>query len=80
MSPVLIAALLAVLAIRALQVPQVRTGLGAAAVLTAGLVIITGHAAVLIALAAALAAGTLAPVLLLHRLAVPVPTRARRAS
>jgi len=76
----LIVAALAVLAIRVLQVPQVRTGLGAAAVLAVALSVATGHGAVLIALAAAVVAGTLTPVLLLQRRIVPVPAPIRRAS
>lgn len=77
---VILTAVLAVLAIRVLQVPQVRMGLGAAAVLAVALSVATGHAAALLALAAAVAAGTLAPVLLLQRRIVPVPARTRRAS
>lgn len=80
MTPVLIAALLAVLAIRGLQVRQVRVSLGAAAWLITALAVVTGHGAVLVAVAAAMAAAVLGPVLLLHRLVVPIPVRARRTS
>ncbi|MFI5068208.1 MAG: hypothetical protein ACHP9Z_30090 [Streptosporangiales bacterium] len=80
MAVLLLAAVLAVLAVRVLQVPQVRMGLGAAAVLAVALAVVTGHGAVLIALAVVVAAGTLAPVVLLQRLVVPVPAPIRRAS
>jgi hypothetical protein len=79
-TPVLLAALLAVLAIRVLQVPQVRTGLGATAAFITALTVMSGHGAVLIAAATALAAAVLGPVLLLHRFVVPVPARTWRAS
>ncbi len=79
MTPVLLA-VLAVLAIRVLAIPQVRGGLGAAAVLITALAVVTGHGAVLIAVATVMGVAVLAPVLLLHRFATPIPARAWRAS
>lgn len=71
MAAAIIAALLAALAIRVLQVPQVRMGLGAAAGLAAGLAAAEGYAAVVLALAVLAAAGILGPVALLHQFVVP---------
>lgn len=71
MAAALLASVLAVLAIRALQIPQVRMGLGAAAGLAAGLAAAEGYAVVVLALAVLAAAGILGPVALLHQFVVP---------
>ena len=80
MAAALLPAVLAVLIVRALQVPQVRQGLGAVAALGAALVIAEGYGWAVLVLAAVLAAGILGPVAFLHQFVVPIPARARRAS
>jgi hypothetical protein len=67
----LAAVVLAVLAIRALQIPQVRMGLAVVAGLAAGLAAAEGYGAVVLALAVVMAAGTLGAVALLHQHVVP---------
>jgi hypothetical protein len=80
MAATILAAVLAVLAIRALRVPQVRIGLAVAAGLTAGLAAAEGYAVVVLVLATVMTAGTLGPVALLHQHVVPARAAAGGAS